>query len=95
MGEPLTPLCGVLEYLKPLRQPISIRIVIGSARKVKLSSVKWFERLQHLAIVLMEKPVRNVDAIVGIDADEVSIEGGVMNPGKRQSIRYNGLSIGP
>ena len=36
-----------------------------------------------------------VDAIAGIDTDEVSIEGGVMNPGKRQSVRHNGLSIRP
>ena len=57
--------------------------VVGSVRKVKLPSVKQIEHLQHLAVVLIEKAVRNLDAIVGIDADEVSIEGGVMNPGRR------------
>ena len=68
---------------------------MGSARKVKLPSVKQFERFQHLAVVLIKKPVRNVDAIVEIDADEVSIEDGVMNLGKGQSVRRNRLSFGP
>lgn len=36
--------------------------------------------------------VRNVHVIVGVDADRVGIEGLVMDLGKRQSVRYNGLS---
>lgn len=37
---------------------------------------------------LLEKAVRDLYAVVAIDADWVSIEGGVMNPGKRQSGRH-------
>ena len=62
---------------------------------MNLPSVKQLHCFQHLASVLIEKAVRNVDAIIRIDADDVSIKGGVMNPGKRQSVRQIGLFIGP
>ena len=58
-------------------------------------AVEHFERFLHPIAVLIEKAGRNVDAVVGIDTDQFHIEGGVMNPRKRQSVRHNGLSVGP
>ena len=52
---------------------------MGPARQVDLPSVEQFKRFKHLAVVLLKKAVRNVHAIVGIDADQAGVEGCVMD----------------
>ena len=42
---------------------------------MNLPSFKQLKRLKHLSVVLLQKTVRNVHAIVGIDADQVGVEG--------------------
>ena len=40
-----------------------------------LPSVEQFERFKHLDVVLLKKAVRIVYATVGIDADQVGVDG--------------------
>lgn len=55
------------ESLKSSGQPIPIRVVSWPLGQVKQTAVYSFEQLQHRTIVLVQKAIRNVDAIVGID----------------------------
>ena len=55
-------------------------------------SIKQLKRFKHLAVVLIQKTVRNVHAIVGVDANQVGVEGGVMDLRQRWSIGHNGVS---
>ena len=50
------------------------------------SPVELLQRFQHWTVVLVEKPLRNVQPIVAVDSDQVRIECCVMNLRKWQAI---------
>ena len=50
------------------------------------------QRVEHRTIVLCQQAARNMKSIVGIDADEMCVERGVMNFGQRDAVRHHGLT---
>ena len=67
------------ETIEPQSEPVSIRLVPNPLRKAKQSSVQPFNRLQHRPILLGEEAFGDVQPIVWVDANQVGIEGGVMD----------------
>jgi hypothetical protein len=50
------------------------------------------QRLKHRTVVLREQAVRNMKSIVGIDADQMRVERGMMNFGQRDAVGHDWLS---
>lgn len=55
-------------------------------------AVQPFEGVQHRAVGLSEQPPRDVDAVTGIDADQMRIEGGVVDLGQGHPVLDNRLT---
>ena len=53
--------------------------------------VELRERLQYRTVMLVKQPIRHVQSIIWIDADQVCIERRVMDLGQRQAIRHDRL----
>jgi hypothetical protein len=69
-------LCGPLELLEPDRQPVAIRTILKPSRPVDQCSGDPFEtEFKKRTIVNFEQPVRDMDAEIGVDPDQMSIEG--------------------
>ena len=65
--------------LEPNRQPVSIRaIFIPSWRLDYLPDDPLQAEFKEWAIVDFEKPIGNVNSVIGIDADQMSVESRVM-----------------
>ena len=72
-----------LESLEPQGEAVPIGIILGAGRQVKGPTVQFLQRFEHRAIMLTEQALRNVQPIVGVDPDQMCIECGVMDLGKR------------
>lgn len=60
-------------------KPISIGEILRAIWQMNRVSMEPLQRLQHRPIVLRQQAVRNMESIVGIDADQMGVEGGMMN----------------
>jgi len=60
---------------------------------MKLAEVKLLERLEHRAILLFKQPLGNMYSEVRIHANQMCIERGVVDLGKRNPIWHHGLPI--
>jgi len=66
--------------LEPDRQPVAIRTVLTPPRQLDhLPGDPFQPEFEKRAIVDFEQAVRDMDAEIGVDADQVSIEGRVMD----------------
>ena len=54
-------------------------------------AIYLLEGFEHQAVVLVEQSVRDMQSIVGIDPDQMGIEGGMMDFGEWQAVRDDGL----
>ena len=85
-------LCGSPELLEPERQPIPIGSILKTSWSVDQCSGDPLQpEFEKRAIVDFEQPVRDMDAEIGIDADQVGVEGRVMELRQRQAIRDHWL----
>ena len=60
---------GRLEPLKPEREAISIRLILGAPRQVNGLTFQSLERFEHGPIFPRQQPVGNVKPIIGGDSD--------------------------
>ncbi len=67
-----------LEALEPQEEAVPIGIILGTGGHVECPPVQFLERIEHRSVVLTEQTLRNVQAIVGVNPDQVRIERGVM-----------------
>jgi quercetin dioxygenase-like cupin family protein len=69
----------ILELLEPKRQPVPIRTILTPPRQFdRLPDDPFEAEFEKRAIVDFEQPIRDVNSVVGIDADQVGIKGGLM-----------------
>ena len=80
-----------LETLEANRKPIPIRPVLSPVRQMEGFAIYLLEGFEHRAVVLVEQSVRDMQSIVGIDPDQIGIEGGMMDFGEWQAVRDDGL----
>jgi hypothetical protein len=65
--------------LEPERQSVPIRAILTPPRQLDLLPDDPFQaKFEKRAIVDFEQPIRDVNSVVGIDADQVGIKGGLM-----------------
>lgn len=70
------------KLLETLGQAILAGLVQGSPRLKNLPSGNLFDpQLQKGTIVDLEQPLRHMDTAIGINADQVAVEGGMMDLG--------------
>ena len=81
-----------LEALKAQRQPIAIWTILNAARQVDGLAVQSLEGFQHRTIVLPEQPLGHMQPVVRVDADQMGVERGVMDLGKRNAVRNHRLA---
>ena len=85
----------LLETLEANRKPIPIRSVLNPVRQMEGFAIYLLEGFEHQAVVLVEQSVRDMQSIVGIDPDQMGIEGGMMDFGEWQAVRDDGLGDVP
>ena len=81
-----------LESLEAQREPIAIRTVLETAWQVDGSAVQPLQGLKHRAVVLPKQSLGHMQSIVRVDADQMSVERGVMNLRKRNAVRNDRLA---
>jgi hypothetical protein len=86
-------LCGFLELLEPNRQPITIGTVLIPPRPADHLTDDPFEpEFEKRGIMGFEQPIRDVDAEIGVDADQIGTEGRMVDFGEPQAIGDDRLS---
>ena len=72
-------LSGPLELLETNRQPIAVRTILKPSRPIDQSSGDPLEaEFEKRPIMDFEQPIGDVDSVIGVDADQVAIEGRMM-----------------
>jgi hypothetical protein len=71
-------LCGFSELLEPDSQPVPVRTILNSPRQLNRCSGDALEaEFEKPATMDFEQPIRDMDAEIRIDADQMG-EGGMM-----------------
>ncbi|HZC82104.1 MAG TPA: hypothetical protein VE222_10425 [Nitrospiraceae bacterium] len=69
-----------LELLEPDRQPVAIRTILTPSRRFDQCSRDPLEaEFEKRAIMDFELPIRDVDSEIGVDPDQVGVEGRMMD----------------
>ena len=63
-----------------------------AVRQADAPAVQSLEGFKQRAVFLDQQLVRHVQPVIGIDADQVPVEGRVMNLGEKQAVLDDGLS---
>jgi hypothetical protein len=72
---PFKPSRRFLELLEPDRQPVAIRTILTPSRPVYQRSGDSLQtEFEKRAIMDFEQPVRDMDAEIGVNPDQVGIE---------------------
>jgi hypothetical protein len=79
------------ETLKAQGESVSIREVLGAIWQMYGAAMQPLQSFEHRTIVLCQQAARNMKSIVGIDADEMCVERGVMNFGQRDAVGHDWL----
>lgn len=78
----------------PPLQPFPVRPVAFVLREDDLVAVEFLQTvLQHRAIMLLQDVAADFDDIVGVYAEDIAIESGVVDLAKGESVRYNRLAV--
>lgn len=67
-----------LEPLEVRRNPVLIRTVLGAARQMDGSAIQPLQGFEHRPVVLTGQPLRYMQTIVRVDADQMDIKRGVI-----------------
>jgi hypothetical protein len=77
---PSKPSRSLLELLEPSRQSIPIRAIFTASRQLdQLPDDSRKAKFEKRAVMDFEQPIGDVNSIVGVNADEVGIEGGMVD----------------
>jgi hypothetical protein len=66
------------EHVKASGEAVPVRLVATIRWEMEALTIQVFQRLQDRAVLLLHQRLGNVDPVIGIDADQVGIEGTVM-----------------
>jgi hypothetical protein len=89
----VNPLRCSLEFLEPDRQPISIRTILTPPWQLDhLPGDPLQPEFEKRAVMDFGQPVGDMNSVIGVDADQVGIEGRMVDLGQRQPIRDNRLA---
>jgi hypothetical protein len=76
---PSKPSRSLLELLEPSRQSIPIRAIFTASRQLdQLPDDPLKAEFEKRAVMDFEQPVRDVDAEIRVDPDQVGVEGRMM-----------------
>ena len=78
------------EAFKAQGQSVSIGEVLGAIWQMYGAAMEPLQGFEHRAIVLREQALGYMEPIVGIDADQVGIKGGMMDLRQRGAIGTTG-----
>jgi hypothetical protein len=79
--------------LEPYRQPLPVGTILHPFWHLDMRAVNPLEaQFEKRAVVDIKQPVGDVNTVIGINADQVSVEGCVVNLRQRKSVRDDGLS---
>ena len=83
-------LCGFLEFLEPKRQPVPIGSILKPSRPIDERSGDPLEpEFEERTIVDFEQPIGDMYSVIGVDADQVGVEGGMVELRQGQAVRYD------
>ena len=85
------------EALEAEREPLAVRLPGPAGGKHDGLLVEALEQLEHRPVLVLAQLSRDVDGVVGRDADEVLIEGAVMDRAKAEAVahdRFAAFSVG-
>lgn len=85
-------LCGRLELFESRGQAISVWVINIARWQDELLSVELPDRFESRAITKVEQPRRNVNSKIGIDTDQMRIEGRVVNFRQRDAVADHWLA---
>jgi hypothetical protein len=74
------------------RQPLPIRHISLPSRQLSHPAIELLQRLQLRAVFQAQQPVGDVDAVIGVDADEMGVEGGVVDFREGETVRDHRLA---
>jgi hypothetical protein len=70
----------IRELLEPKRQPVPIRTILTPPRRLNhLPDDSLQSEFEKRAIMDFEQAIGDMNSIIGVEADQVSIEGGMMD----------------
>jgi hypothetical protein len=76
------PSRSLLELLEPSRQSIPIRAIFTASRQLdQLPDDPLKAEFEKRAVMDFEQPIRDVNSVIKVDADQVGVEGGMMDIG--------------
>ena len=76
----MSPLCGLLEFLEPHRESVPVRTILTASRQFDhLPDDPLQPEFKKRAIMDFEQPVGDVNSVIGVDPDQVGVEGCVMD----------------
>jgi len=75
-----------LKSFETQSEPVAIRTVLDAARQMDGSAVQTLQSFEHWAVFPHEQPLGNVQLIIRVDTDQMSVEGRVMDFRKRDAI---------
>jgi len=70
----------ILELLEPKRQPVPIRTILTPPRRLNhLPDDSLKPEFEERAIMDFEQPVRDVNSVIRVHADQVGVESGMVD----------------
>ena len=67
------------EAIEPQSETVAIRLILSPLRETKQPAIQSLDGLEHRPILLGEETFGDVQPIVWVDANQVGIEGSVMD----------------
>ena len=80
------------ETLKAQGESVSIREVLGAIWQMYGAAMVPLEGFEHRAIVLPEQALGYMKPVVGIDADQMGVKGGMMDLRQRDAVGHHWLA---
>ncbi len=68
-----------------------IRAVLGAVRQMDRATVQPLQGFEHRAVIPHEQPLGYMQTIVRVDADQMGVEGSVMDLRQRYVVGYHRL----
>ena len=76
-----------LEPLEAESQSVTIRAIFDPVRKVDCRTLQAFQGFQHRTIIPPKQPLRHMQPVLWVDANQMCVESGVMDFGERDAVR--------
>jgi hypothetical protein len=77
----------ILELLEPKRQPVPIRAIFTASRQLDQCASDPLEaEFEERAVMDFEQTIGDMNLVIGVDADQVGVEGGMMDFGSGRGL---------